>query len=153
MILLATQSTAFASKLQLTTVNTTNFDPIARFKEMLAGINLEVLLVNESYEDDDGVSKKFIPDGFVSMFSLTGNNSGNPKERLGEVISSSSSDAGLAGAGKFKTGYWSNTISTQDPVTTKIIGGASFMPMIQYPDRLVCMYVKAGDPGWDAPTI
>ena len=154
-LLLATNSKKLHDTLVQTHVSTQEFDQISRFKVMLKGMGLELFIVNESYLVPGVGNHKFVEDGRVAVFSLTGNDAGDPNEMFGQTILTSSVDAEMEVSGEFSPGFWSDFIESKNPRQFLNTGGLSFLPVTRYPDRQVCMFVTGNDAaaGWGTPTL
>ncbi|MEN6368311.1 MAG: hypothetical protein ABFD77_01260, partial [Thermotogota bacterium] len=138
-----------------TSANITDFAITERFKTMLKGIQLELVLVNESYAVPGVGNRKYFTDGRVAVVSLTGNSAGDPGELFGQTILTSSVDAEMSAGFEFAPGYWSDFIESKNPRQFLNTGGLSFLPVVRFPDRLVCMFVtgNAAAADWGVPVV
>lgn len=112
---------------------TATTDLLARIKSYLAGYNLELEVSFGVYTASNGVNIPLVADNKVIVCASEGNSS-SPAEKTAVFIDAPNEYT--MNPGKFGV-----TIEEEDPKTTLIIAGQNGLPIIQFPDRIVCATV------------
>lgn len=112
---------------------TTTADLLGRIKSYLAGYGLELEIAYGVYTASNGTNTPLVADKKVIVMATEGNSS-SPAEKTAMFIDAPNEYT-------MTTGKYGITIEEQDPKTNLILAGQNGLPVIQFPDRIVCATV------------